>query len=126
MYKWRIIVTINLISLIRFTRYVYLGLFDSEVEAARYLFAFIISYQLLFPPFNYKIVAKIYKVHARVLNFCDSFCLRAYDKAAIKCNGKEAVTNFDPSIYDNELNSGKHFLIETVCLYYYIFTLACI
>lgn len=50
-------------------------------------------------------------VFGGVLNILELF-YRAYDRAAMKCNGKEAVTNFDPSIYENEL--GKQFNSEDI------------
>ncbi|XP_073038932.1 AP2-like ethylene-responsive transcription factor TOE3 isoform X3 [Primulina eburnea] len=33
---------------------------------------------------------------------------KAHDRAAIKCHGKEAVTNFDAGIYDDELKGADH------------------
>lgn len=70
----------------------YLGLFDTEIEAARYLI-----FVVYLPSF------KKSKFLMNIILFW--YVYRAYDKAAIKCNGKDAVTNFDPSIYEPELNS---------------------
>jgi hypothetical protein len=85
-------------------RYIYLGLFDSEVEAARLM--------ILDSAIDEKINFFTFLIFLglstdSILFFFFSFFLisnfRAYDKAAIKCNGREAVTNFEASTYDAEL-----------------------
>lgn len=72
----------------------YLGLFDTEIEAARS----IISH--LGYPFSLEHLSC-----GKSFKFLVYTSGRAYDRAAVKCNGKDAVTNFDPSLYENELNS---------------------
>ncbi|KAF3653940.1 hypothetical protein FXO37_16716 [Capsicum annuum] len=86
-------------------RYIYLGLFDSEIEAARSN-----DHDLVFG------------------------VIRAYDKAAITCNGREAITNFEPSTYKGVLSSKTDIgvttktciLFQTLPLYLSIYSLVLI
>ena len=85
-------------QILLFDRYVYLGLFDTEVEAARYQ-------NSLFSVNGIWLLIVVW-------NLIPFRVCRAYDKAAIKYNGKDAVTNFDPSIYENELSSISKLLAD--------------
>ena len=89
-------------------RYIYLGLFDSEVEAARlFILDSAIDAQIFFLFYLVFWFPKGW-VPTRFSSFVSLLLVtkfRAYDKAAIKCNGREAVTNFEPSTYDGELLS---------------------
>ncbi|KAG6470783.1 hypothetical protein ZIOFF_071863 [Zingiber officinale] len=74
-------------------KYVYLGLFDTEIEAARFI-----------PSSKFISSVTLSKDLLSCIEFI-YWCSRAYDKAAIKCNGKDAVTNFDHKTYDDELRT---------------------
>nr|GMD74499.1 ethylene-responsive transcription factor RAP2-7-like isoform X1 [Ipomoea batatas] len=78
-------------------RYMYLGLYNSEVEAAR-------------SPCDHELlgIEKKFYMNLNPTKSC-FFVLwfRAYDKAAIKCYGREAMTNFEPSAYEGEMNKNS-------------------
>ncbi|KAG4396416.1 hypothetical protein AAZX31_19G163900 [Glycine max] len=87
-------------------KYIYLGLFDSELEAAR--FYQLIEYLSLNSLTFWILYIYIYTDTHLMCYFLLAVYIhnsRAYDKAAIKCNGREAVTNFEPSLYEGEVIS---------------------
>lgn len=82
-------------------RYIYLGLFDSEVEAARWLSLMNYIICTEFITLKYKLI----RIASNMYFPFDFLKIRAYDKAAIQSNGMEAVTNFEPSTYEGEMKS---------------------
>ena len=94
-------------------RYVYLGLFDTEMEAARYCFIIVQCLIITFQNNSIYVWAK--EKQQYLFCFISSSCFlnyRAYDKAAIKANGKDAVTNFDPKVYEEQHNSPGNLILR--------------
>ncbi len=94
--KWCSILEITMLACM----YIYLGLFDSNVEAAMSNDHELHYIDTQFLPWIININTNPFNKSIFWLFFLET---RAYDKAAIKCNGREAVTNFEPSTYEEEM-----------------------
>uniref|UniRef100_A0A9E9C3V3 Transcription factor AP12 n=1 Tax=Nothapodytes nimmoniana TaxID=159386 RepID=A0A9E9C3V3_NOTNI len=100
-------------------KYIYLGLFDSEIEAARSQLSTLV---LIVEAYVYVWASTFMSMKFHNLVSFSLMLIRAYDKAAIRYSGREAVTNFEPSTYeaDSEEVTNGGYVPNNMFLKFYI------